>query len=78
MPPSGQGPITSELLGFDFADFASAWEVLAGVTTAPLPPGRQQEAKEAVLAVMYPDGDGPRHFRNLTQFIVGERQAALS
>jgi len=70
--------VETEILGFDFADFASAWEVLAGATTAQLPPERRQEAKEAVLAAMYSEGDGPRHFRNVTQFIVGERQAGLS
>lgn len=63
--------VESETLGFDFDDFASAWEALAGVTTAHLDPERQQEAKHTVLAAMYPNGDGPRHFRNVTQFIVG-------
>jgi len=24
------------------------------------------------MAAMYPDGDGPRRFRNVTQFIVGQ------
>ena len=36
--------------------FAAAWEALAGVTTAHLTPERQQEAKEAVMAAMYPQG----------------------
>ena len=63
--------VESETTGFVFDDFSSAWEVLAGVTTAQLPPERQQEAKAAVRAKMLPEGDGPRHFRNLTQFIVG-------
>jgi SAM-dependent methyltransferase len=63
--------VESETLGFDFADFASAWDTLAGVTTARLSPERQREAKDAVGAAMYPHGDGPRYFRNLTQFIVG-------
>lgn len=60
-----------ETLGFDFPDFTSAWETLAGVTAAQLPPARQQEAKDAILAAMYPNGDGRRHFRNVTQFVVG-------
>ncbi|HEY5870612.1 MAG TPA: hypothetical protein VI542_34450 [Candidatus Tectomicrobia bacterium] len=38
---------------------------------AHLTPERQQEAKEAVMAAMYPQGDGPRHFRNTTQFLLG-------
>ncbi len=58
-------------LGFEFKDFASAWDALALVTTAHLPAEKQQEAKEAVIAAVYPGGDGPRRFRNLTQLIVG-------
>jgi SAM-dependent methyltransferase len=63
--------VETEELGFDFRDFESAWEVLAGVTTAQLPPERRQAAKNAVQAVMWPNGPGPRHFRNVTQFLVG-------
>ena len=68
--------VETEMLGFDFDDLLSAWTVLAGVTTAQLPPERQQEAQAAVRAIMWPQGDGPRHFRNLTQFIVGQRRAS--
>lgn len=64
--------VETKILGFEFPSFQSAWEALAGVTTAHLPPERQQEAKEAVMAAMYPHGDGPRHFRNLTQFVMGQ------
>ncbi|HEY3110679.1 MAG TPA: methyltransferase domain-containing protein [Chloroflexota bacterium] len=64
--------VETELLGFDFPDFASAWEVLAGVTAADLAPERQREARAAVRAAMYPAGDSPRRFQNLTQFIVGQ------
>ena len=63
--------VEQETLGFAFDTFAAAWEALAGVTTAYLTPERQHEAKEAVMAAMYPQGDGPRHFRNTTQFILG-------
>ncbi len=65
--------VETEMLGFDFDDFASAWDVLAAVTAAQLPPARQQEARGAVLAAMWPDGDGLRRFRNVTQFIIGQR-----
>jgi SAM-dependent methyltransferase len=65
--------VERETLDFDFESFGAAWTVLAGVTTAQLPPERQEEAKAAVMAAMYPQGDGPRHFRNTTQFIVGRR-----
>jgi SAM-dependent methyltransferase len=67
--------VETETLGFDFADFTSAWTVLAGVTTAQLPPERQQEAQAAVRAAMWPQGESPRCFRNVTQFIVGQRRA---
>jgi hypothetical protein len=66
--------IETKLLGFDFDDFSSAWEALAKVTTSQLPPERQLEAKAAALAAMWPNGDGPRHFRNATHFIIGERK----
>ncbi len=66
--------VETESLGFDFDDFSTAWDVLAGVTTAALDWERRAEAKAAVQAVMWPGGVGPRHFRNVTQFIVGRRR----
>jgi SAM-dependent methyltransferase len=65
--------VETQALGFEFPDFASAWDALAGVTTAQLPEERRQEAKSAVKAAIYRDGDGPRRFCNLTQFIVAHR-----
>ena len=58
---------------FSFEDFPSAWTVLAGVTTAQLPAERQEEAKAAVRAKMWPDGDSPRRFVNRIIFIIGTR-----
>jgi len=66
--------VETVVVGFDFENFALAWELMARVTTSQLAPERQQEAKAAVLAAMWPQGDGPRHFRNVTQFIVGQRR----
>jgi SAM-dependent methyltransferase len=66
--------VERETLGFDFDSFDLAWQVLAGVTTAQLPPERREEAKAAVQAAMWPGGEGPRHFRNVTQFIIGQRR----
>lgn len=66
--------VETEVLGFDFDDFTSAWDALAGVTTATLPLERQQEAQAAVRAVMWPAADEARHFRNTTQFIIGTRR----
>jgi SAM-dependent methyltransferase len=68
-----QARVKRTMLGFDFESFGAAWDTLAGVTTAQLPPERRQEAQAAVRAAMYPEGDGPRHFGNTTQFIVGRR-----
>jgi len=67
--------VDTEVLGFDFEDFESAWDVLAGVTTAQLGPERRADAKAAVQKAMWPHGDGPRHFRNTTHFIVGHRSS---
>ena len=66
-----QARVERQQLGFDFDDFESAWEVLAGVTTAQLSPERREEAKTAVRSVMWPQAGNPRHFRNMTQFIIG-------
>jgi SAM-dependent methyltransferase len=67
--------VESEITEFAFDDFASAWEVLAGVTAARIAPERLEPAKAAVRAAMWPRGDGRRSFRNETQFIVGVRAA---
>jgi SAM-dependent methyltransferase len=63
--------VEAEVLGFHVDSFAAAWDILARVTTANLAPELQSAARQAVLAEMYPDGDGPRDFRNVTQFILG-------
>jgi len=65
--------VDSEITEFAFDDFASAWTVLAGVTAARIEPERLEPAKAAVRAEMWPEGDGPRRFRNETQFIIGMR-----
>jgi SAM-dependent methyltransferase len=67
--------VECEMTEFAFDDFASAWAVLAGVTAAAIEADRLEPAKAAVRAEMWPDGDGPRRFRNDTQFIVGVRVA---
>jgi transposase len=62
---------------FAFDDFASAWEILAGVTASQLEPERAEAAKTAVRKAMWPNGDGPRPFRNETHFRVSDRITAL-
>lgn len=73
-----EADVQKEVLGFDFDDFESAWNVLASVTTAQLAPERQEEARSAVRNLMWPHGDGPRHFRNTTLFIVGRLRSPLA
>jgi SAM-dependent methyltransferase len=63
--------VETHTFGFDFPDFESAWDTLAGVTAARLDPEQRDAAMQAVRADMYPDGDGPRRFRNATHFIIG-------
>ncbi len=64
--------VDRERLGFEFSDFASAWEVLAGVTTAKLEEDVVSQAKRAVRELMWQDSEAPRYFQNTTQFIVGQ------
>ncbi|MGH7709907.1 MAG: class I SAM-dependent methyltransferase [Gemmatimonadaceae bacterium] len=66
-----EATVEHEAFGFDFPDFTSAWDTLAGVTAAQLPPERREEAMAAARTAMNWSTDGPRHFRNDTQFIVG-------
>lgn len=71
--PGIEARVETEVLEFEFDSFDAAWEVLAGVTTADLPPERQREAKAAVQAAMWPEPHQPRRFPNTTQFITGTR-----
>jgi enediyne biosynthesis protein CalE5 len=64
--------VETGVVEFGFDSFAEAWDILAAVTTSGLSPERRREAQAAVLATMWPRGDGPRRFRNETQFIVGQ------
>ena len=65
--------VESEITEFTFDGFESAWTALARVTVAAIEPDRLEPAKAAVRSEMWPEGDGPRRFRNETQFIVGVR-----
>ncbi|MCH6549707.1 MAG: methyltransferase domain-containing protein [Proteobacteria bacterium] len=69
-----QAQVEGQLLSFEFDDFESAWDVLAGVTTASLAPDIQEQAKNAVRNLMWNDAAGPRSFQNNTQFIIGQAQ----
>lgn len=69
-----QAQVETQVLGFDFVNFASAWDALAGVTTAHLSVEQQQEAKSAVMTALYPKGDRLHHFKNTTHFIIGRAQ----
>jgi SAM-dependent methyltransferase len=65
------GTTESEAFSFEFSGFKSAWDAMAGVTSDQLSEERRHEAQSAILRLMYKDGDGPRIYNNLTQFIVG-------
>lgn len=58
---------------FEFSNFQTAWDALAGVTTAALDPSVQQEAKAAVRELMWADASSPRTFRNATQLILARK-----
>lgn len=60
---------------FRFDDFASAWDALAGVTTAALDADTRERAKAAVRSLMWPQGDGPRDFTNRTRIIAASKPA---
>jgi SAM-dependent methyltransferase len=68
-----EADVEAETTEFSFSDFDSAWQALAGVTTAELDVAVQNRAKSAVRERMWSTGDGPRVFRNSTQFIIAKK-----
>lgn len=59
---------------FEFASLDDAWNAFAGVTASKLTPELREQAKAAVRAELYPDGDGPRLYRNVAIFITGKKR----
>jgi len=56
---------------FSFPDFESAWDALAGVTTANLDDDTRKEAQAFVHDLMWADSrDGPSVFNNAIQLVV--------
>ena len=68
-----EADVEVEVTTFEFPDFESAWEVLAGVTTASLDSALQERAKSAVRELMWPEADEPLEFRNATQYVVATK-----
>ncbi len=68
--------VETDVTAFQFADFDSAWNALAAVTTAALDRAVQDEAKSAVRQSMWNSGDGPRDFHNATHFMIANRSLA--
>ena len=62
------------MIGFEFDDFASAWQTLAGVTRRDADARVEREAQAAVQAAMWPTPGEPRHFTNTALFIIGLRR----
>jgi SAM-dependent methyltransferase len=58
---------------FEFKNLDEAWTTFAGVTAAQLSPELQDQAKSAILAELYPNGDGPRQYKNICILITGNR-----
>jgi len=58
---------------FEFDDFESAWEALAGVTTASLDADVRSQAKTAVQDKMWAAPDSPRSFRNATHYLLATK-----
>lgn len=65
--------VETGLFSFDFDNLAAAWDVLAGVTAASMPPELHPEAQRAIRDVMWPDPGEARRFSNLALFIIGIR-----
>ena len=65
--------VEAETTCFQFSDFDSAWDALAGVTTAALDPIVLDQAKSAVRKRMWTATHETREFRNETQFIMGHK-----
>jgi ubiquinone/menaquinone biosynthesis C-methylase UbiE len=59
---------------FEFAGFDDAWATFAGVTASRLSPELQEEARSAIRAELYPDGDGARLYRNVAIFLTGTKR----
>jgi len=73
---SGRGlevSVKREVFEFEFPNLESAWNVLAGVTSANLSPAVREQAIETVRSDMWQNPESPRTFRNLTQFIIGRK-----
>ena len=68
-----QANVERETTCFHFADFDSAWDALAGVTSATLEARIQDRAKAAVRELMWRSNDGAREFRNETLFILASK-----
>jgi hypothetical protein len=68
--------VETETTEFRFNDFGSAWNALAGVTTAALDLAVQNQAKSAVRERMWSAEGEPRVFRNTTQFIIAKKSRA--
>jgi len=64
----------SEVLSFEFPDFITAWDVLAGVTATQLSPERCAIAQEAVRTVMWREPQQSRRFENTTQYLTGVKR----
>ena len=68
-----QARVDTAVFSFGFANLASAWDILAGVTAASMPPELHVEAQRAIQDVMWPDPGEARDFSSRALFITGIR-----
>jgi len=70
--------VHEETLGFEFYDFESALDVLAGVTTDNLGDEASTQPQKCNSRVNVGRPDAPRYCRYTTQSIVGRRSQKLA
>ncbi len=63
--------VDTEVIEFGFENFASAWDIFAGVTAAGLDRDLREQAEQTVRSAFWSDAERPRTFRNATHFVVG-------
>jgi SAM-dependent methyltransferase len=68
-----EATVEQEECDFEFANLDEAWDIFAHVTAMRMSPERREAARAEVQRQMWPEGDGPRRFTNLIQFLVGTR-----
>lgn len=70
-----EATVDSMVVEMDFPNFEAVWTAFAGVTASQLSSELQEDAKAAIRASFYPNGDGPRALCNTAAFITGSKRS---